>query len=45
MKKLVQCLFVLLFWYIASDAIAQDRAVTGTVTAQEDGLPLPGVSS
>ena len=29
---------------IASSAIAQDRTVTGTVTAKEDGLPLPGVS-
>ena len=44
MKKLVQGLFVLLLLHIASDAMAQDRAVTGTVTAQEDGLPLPGVS-
>ncbi|MEO8794681.1 MAG: SusC/RagA family TonB-linked outer membrane protein [Daejeonella sp.] len=42
MKKLLQSLFLLLF--IASQAIAQERTVTGTVTAQEDGLPLPGVS-
>ena len=41
MKKLLQSLFLLLF--VASQAIAQERTVTGTVTAQEDGLPLPGV--
>ncbi|WP_431293469.1 SusC/RagA family TonB-linked outer membrane protein [Pedobacter sp. P26] len=42
MKKLLQSLFILLF--IATSAIARDRTITGTVTAQEDGLPLPGVS-
>ena len=42
MKKLLQSLFLLLF--IASQAIAQERIVTGKVTAKEDGLPLPGVS-
>ncbi|MBD3748283.1 MAG: SusC/RagA family TonB-linked outer membrane protein [Sphingobacteriales bacterium] len=42
MKKLIQSLFILLF--IASAAIAQDRTITGTVSAKEDGLPLPGVS-
>jgi len=42
MKKLLQSLFILLF--IASSAIAQERTITGTVTAHEDGLPLPGVS-
>ncbi|TKC00345.1 SusC/RagA family TonB-linked outer membrane protein [Pedobacter cryophilus] len=42
MKKLVQILFTLLF--IASTAIAQDRTITGTVTAKDDGTPLPGVS-
>jgi len=42
MKKLLQSLFILLF--IASSAIAQNRTITGTVTAREDGLPLPGVS-
>jgi len=42
MKKLLQSLFLLLF--IAHQAFAQERTVTGTVTAQEDGLPLPGVS-
>ncbi|WP_175633771.1 SusC/RagA family TonB-linked outer membrane protein [Pedobacter ghigonis] len=42
MKKLLQSLFILLF--IASTAIAQDRTITGAVTGQEDGLPLPGVS-
>jgi TonB-dependent SusC/RagA subfamily outer membrane receptor len=30
--------------FIASQALAQNRTVSGTVTAKEDGLPLPGVS-
>ncbi|KHJ37015.1 TonB-dependent receptor SusC [Pedobacter glucosidilyticus] len=42
MKKLVQSLFILLF--IAVNAIAQERTVTGTVTSAGDKLPLPGVS-
>ena len=42
MKKLLQSLFLLLF--IAFQAIAQERTVTGTVTDKTDGLPLPGVS-
>ncbi len=42
MKKLVQSLFVLLL--IASSVLAQDRRITGKVTASEDGFPLPGVS-
>ncbi len=29
---------------VAFQALAQERAVTGTVTAREDGLPLPGVN-
>jgi TonB-linked SusC/RagA family outer membrane protein len=41
MKKLLQSLFLLLF--IAFQATAQDRTVTGTVTDKIDGLPLPGV--
>ncbi|WP_026898696.1 SusC/RagA family TonB-linked outer membrane protein [Daejeonella oryzae] len=42
MKKLLQSSFLLLF--IAFQALAQERIVTGTVTAREDGLPLPGVT-
>lgn len=42
MKKLVLSLFVLFF--VALSAIAQNKTVTGTVTSQADGLPLPGVS-
>ena len=41
-KRLLHSLFLMLF--IASQALAQDRTVTGTVTAKDDGLPLPGVS-
>ncbi|HYK77684.1 MAG TPA: SusC/RagA family TonB-linked outer membrane protein, partial [Daejeonella sp.] len=46
MKKLLQSLFLLML-FVASQAlaqVAQERTVTGTVTAKEDGLPLPGVS-
>ncbi|WP_231490531.1 SusC/RagA family TonB-linked outer membrane protein [Pedobacter sp. Leaf170] len=42
MKKLLQSLFVLLF--VAFNAMAQDRTITGTVTSTEDGNPIPGVS-
>ncbi|WP_423147517.1 SusC/RagA family TonB-linked outer membrane protein [Rubrolithibacter danxiaensis] len=42
MKKLLSSLFILLF--VALSAIGQERTVSGTVTAKEDGLPLPGVS-
>ena len=42
MKRLLQSLFVLLF--VAGSAMAQDRTVTGTVTSQEDGLPVPGAT-
>jgi TonB-linked SusC/RagA family outer membrane protein len=42
MKKLLQSLFVLLF--VAFNAMAQDRTISGTVTSADDGLPLPGVS-
>lgn len=42
MKKLLQSFFLLLF--VASSALAQDKTITGTVTAKEDGMPLPGVS-
>lgn len=43
MKKLLHVctVFLLLF---ASQVFAQNRTITGTVTAREDGLPLPGVS-
>ena len=42
MKKLVQSLFLMLL--IATSVLAQDKRITGKVTAKEDGLPLPGVS-
>lgn len=35
-------MFILVF--IAGSAMAQDRTITGTVTDQEDGKPLPGVT-
>ncbi|RZK66277.1 MAG: SusC/RagA family TonB-linked outer membrane protein, partial [Pedobacter sp.] len=42
MKKLVLSLFILCAITVA--AFAQERTVTGTVKASEDGLPIPGVS-
>lgn len=42
MKKLILSLFI--FLCVAASAIAQERTITGTVTGQDDGLPLPGVS-
>ncbi|HKG05961.1 MAG TPA: SusC/RagA family TonB-linked outer membrane protein [Pedobacter sp.] len=42
MKKLLQSLFILLF--VAGNAMAQDRTITGTVTGKDDGQPLPGVT-
>jgi TonB-linked SusC/RagA family outer membrane protein len=42
MKKLILSLFI--FLCVAASAIAQERTVTGTVTAREDNLPIPGVS-
>jgi TonB-linked SusC/RagA family outer membrane protein len=41
MRKLIPGLFLLL---LTLQVIAQDRTVTGRVTAKEDGLPIPGVS-
>ena len=43
MRKILQTCMLFLFVF-AAQAYAQDRSVSGTVTAQEDGLPLPGVS-
>lgn len=42
MKKIVQCFFM--FMLLTSIAFAQERTVTGTVTAKDDGLPIPGAS-
>ncbi|KLT64681.1 SusC/RagA family TonB-linked outer membrane protein [Pedobacter sp. BMA] len=42
MKKLLQSLFIILC--LATASYAQDRTITGTVTASEDNLPIPGVS-
>lgn len=43
MKKFLLFYLCLLVCF-ATQAIAQSRTVTGTVTAKEDGLPIPGVS-
>ncbi len=42
MKKLVLSLFILCTITVA--AFAQERTVTGTIKASEDGLPIPGAS-
>lgn len=42
MKKLILSLFVLML--VAVNVMAQERTVTGTVTSQDDKLPIPGVS-
>lgn len=42
-KNILKCLLLLLLC-AAAQAYAQDRKVTGTVTAKDDGLPIPGVT-
>ncbi|WP_316786148.1 SusC/RagA family TonB-linked outer membrane protein [Pedobacter frigiditerrae] len=42
MKKLVLSLFILCALTVT--AFAQERTVTGTIKASEDGLPIPGAS-
>ncbi|MCH7411039.1 TonB-dependent receptor [Belliella sp. DSM 111904] len=42
MRKVLLLGLALLF--VGASAFAQSRVVTGTVTSEEDGLPLPGVS-
>ncbi|MVN90703.1 SusC/RagA family TonB-linked outer membrane protein [Mucilaginibacter aquatilis] len=44
MKKILQRFLWGLLVFVGSQAYAQTRTVTGTVTAKSDGLPLPGVS-
>lgn len=41
-KSLLSLIAVLLL--IANSAMSQTRTITGTVTAKEDGLPIPGVN-
>lgn len=43
MKQKLLSIFLLCIM-LAGAAFAQDRKITGKVTAKEDGLPLPGVS-
>jgi len=42
MKRLLQCLFILILF--ATAANAQERTITGTVTSREDNGPIPGVT-
>ncbi len=41
MKKFSKSLFVLLFLAVAANA--QERTIPGTITSQDDCLPVPGV--
>ncbi|RYY05584.1 MAG: hypothetical protein EOP43_08230, partial [Sphingobacteriaceae bacterium] len=41
-KKLLS--FLLVLFFIGSYTYAQNRKVTGTIIAREDGLSIPGVS-
>jgi TonB-linked SusC/RagA family outer membrane protein len=43
MKRLLQSC-MLFFLILGGGAYAQERTVTGTIKAKEDGLPLPGVT-
>jgi len=42
MKKIVQSFFMLML--LTTLVYAQERTVTGTVTAKDDGLPIPGAT-
>ncbi len=44
MKKLLQCCVLLFLFLAGNNLYAQVRTISGTVTAKEDNLPLPGVS-
>jgi TonB-dependent starch-binding outer membrane protein SusC len=44
MKKFLLSSFVLLFALVSGDVLAQERTVSGRVTAAEDGTSLPGVN-
>lgn len=43
-NQLIKTLFILLILSISSSLFSQEGIVSGTLTAEEDGLPLPGVS-
>lgn len=44
MKKLITLLIMIFSLAITQEVSAQERTVSGTVTAASDGLPLPGVN-
>ena len=41
-KHLLNSIFFLLLAFGGNYAFSQTRTITGTVTAKEDGLPIPG---
>lgn len=44
MKRILPSCFLVLMLILSQITMAQDKTVSGTVTAKEDGVPLPGVS-
>ena len=44
MKHKLLKIFMVCFFCTASMAYAQNKTITGTVTAKEDGLPIPGAT-
>lgn len=44
MKKLIPLLMMIFSLVFTQEVAAQARTITGTVTAQSDGMPLPGVN-
>jgi TonB-linked SusC/RagA family outer membrane protein len=43
-KKFLLSLFMLVFCFATSEALAQERTISGNVTSTEEGEPLPGVN-
>lgn len=44
MKKKLTCLMTLFMAFMLQISFAQEKSVSGTITAASDGLPLPGVN-
>ncbi|WP_228850768.1 SusC/RagA family TonB-linked outer membrane protein [Aegicerativicinus sediminis] len=43
-KNLLQSITIMMFLFAGNVAFSQQQLITGTVTSQTDGLPLPGVN-
>jgi hypothetical protein len=44
MKKLIPLLIMIFSLAFTQEVLAQVKTISGTVTAQSDGMPLPGVN-